>query len=335
MLQLLTSQAESDRAFDRWVKAMIDGGVRHGRGWVVKHADVFFDNYGHGEPGTVEDEIMFGSDPDFGSGVVKIVRPEASRRDKGKLTAIARDGVGRLVLLRQGWLKRNRLSGEVRSRFAELTGLSAVPVLISGKPSDRAWYVVAELDARSGEVVASTAKFARACATARTMARGRAVTTNADGGHGYGLDERGHVVTVHFPARTTEVVALQGYVWEDLKKLLGANLTKPMRGGFSVDGVIAAADILLEIKTSVAAHDVYAAVGQLSLYPSLIGLRPGLQPVLLTPDEPAMPPALAAALEAAGISVFTYNVGRVGGRPKIEFAGEFLARCREGPAAGM
>jgi hypothetical protein len=42
---------------------------------------------------------------------------------------------------------------------------------------------------------------------------------------------------------------------------------------------------LIEIKTGVYARDVYEAVGQLKLYPSLIGLDAGLDPVCSCPTH--------------------------------------------------
>lgn len=39
-----------------------------------------------------------------------------------------------------------------------------------------------------------------------------------------------------------------------------------------MDGVIPPANLLIEVKTGISSHDMYEAVGQLRLYPTLIGL---------------------------------------------------------------
>lgn len=327
ILELLTDQAEADAAFRTWVDAMIDGSVFNGLGWIIADSGLAFSNYGHGEPGTVTNEIMLGADANFRNGVVKIVRPKTSQRDKGKLTAIGRADDGRLFILRQGWMKKNALSREVRVNFARLTRLTPVPVTVSGTPSTKDWYVVAELGAAPSAIVESTTRFALACVAARSKAGGGVELEEEDTGHGYGVDENGRVTVVEFPARTAQVVQLQGYVWAALKKHVGAKLRKPTRNGYVVDAVINSENLLIEIKTGVAACDIYEAVGQLSLYPSLIGLKPKLQGVLLIPDNPVLPQTLAAALNAAAIPVYTYTVGGVGKKPKITFAPNFLERC--------
>ena len=343
MIQLVTSQAEADAAFHRWTEALLAGSTRSGYGWIIEGRNVVFSNYGHGAPGALDNEVMLGADPAYANGAVKIVHPDTAQRDKGKLTAIGRDAAGRRLLLRQGWLKRNNLSREVREDFADLTGLTPVAVNVAGVPSERQWFVVADLDAEPTAMLAQTGDFALACIRARNLAGGGsdegAVDPEGDDAppHSAGetatalaMDETGKIITVTRTAATTEVCALQGYVYQALKAILGGALTKPTKSGFAVDGVIAPAGLLLEIKTGVSPHDVYEAVGQLALYPALIGLDKGLASVLLIPEDPPLKPALAASLAGALVEIYTYDVTPDSTPPKITFSKAFLDRCGAG-----
>ena len=329
MIKLLTDQAEATRGFRRWVDAMVGASTATDYGWVVQGSGVVFSNYGHGAPGEIADQVMLGVDPEFGSGIVKIVRPATAQRAKGKLTLIGRDGASRLKLLREGRLHKNAISKLVRDDFARLSGLAEVPVSAGGELSERHWYVVADLDAPRTEIVAQTVRFANACTRARSRAGGGAAPKAAAApGHGYGMDERGGITTVTREGGTAEVVRLQGFVFEALKKAVGPILRKPSRDRFCVDGMIAPADLLIEIKTGVSPHTMYEAVGQLQLYPSLIGLPDGLERALLVPDDPAIKPAMGAALERAGVVVYTYSLSPGRRRPKVTFPEAFLSRCR-------
>lgn len=329
MFELLTDQAESDRAYRHWADALLEVGEPENYGWIIEGTGVVFSNYGHGEPGTVKDQVMLGADPEFDSGVVKIVQPTTAQGEKGKLTAIGRDEAGTLVLLRQGWLKANRLSKAVRENFAELTGLTPVGVTVAGAPSNRAWYIVAHLNRNAAEIVAQTVRFTLACTRARSAAGGGVSRETSQNNFSFGLDEKGRTTKVTRTGGTSEACALQGYVWQALKKKIGGRLSKPGKSGFAVDGLIASANLVLEIKTGTTPDDVYTGTGQLKLYPTIIGLDADLDPILLVPDSPPLKPALAAALAANGIEVYTYSVGKLGKRPKIEFSEAFLARCRD------
>ncbi len=306
---------------------MLGGGSLRGYGWIIEGKGIVFTNYGHGDPGTITNQVMLGADSSFGSGIVKIVQPDTFKADKGKLTVIGRDE-GRLLLLREGWLRKNALSREIRSEFAFLSELSPVPVTVSGVTSKRQWFVVADLSASPAEIVEQTATFALACANARLRAGGGKTEAAKEEPYSLGMDEKGRVVLVERHGRNSEVCALQGYVWEALKQQIGEKLTKPTRGGFAVDGMIKAANLLIEIKTGIVAHDLYEAVGQLKLYPFLIGLDPGLEPVMLLPDTDPLKPDMAAALDAATVKIYTYSVGRGSRKPVITFSEKFLKRCK-------
>jgi hypothetical protein len=332
MIELLTDQRDSDRAFRRWVGALIAGSERTSTGWAIEGTGIVFSNYGHGAPGTVSDQVMLRLDSSFGNGIVKIVRPETSRQDKGKLTVIGRDKNGRRVLLREGWLKKNALSDAVKENFASLSGLAPVPVSVSGRNSPRHWYVVADLNADAHKVLDQTVAFTHACSRARAKAGGGRSDEHAQiEPYRFGLDEKGRVKTVTSTGRTKEVEELQGFVWKELKRLVGPSLTKPTKHGYAVDAMISGANLLIEIKTGVSAHDLYEAVGQLTLYPSLIALPDGLKTILLVPDKPALRPQMAAALAAARVEVQFYSVGRIGKAPEITFSPKFVERCTRLP----
>jgi hypothetical protein len=330
MAKLTTNQDEADAAFDRWVEALVGKSTDQGdRSWVVDGTGLIFSNYGHGKPGEIQDEVMLGVDRSAGSGVVKIVRPAVAGRDKRKLTAVGRGDDGRLLLLREGWLKKNPVSNKVRERFRELSELEPEPLLVGGTPSTREWYVVADTDADPEQVVAQTVAFSNACSLARRKAGGGEGNEDVDEKKLYrlGLDEMGRVKKVRGKGGTREVEDLQGYVFQALKRILGEDLQKPGLHGYAVDGMVKPANLLVEIKTGTSPHDAYEAVGQLALYPSLISLPAGLKPILLVPDDPALRPYLAAALAKASIEVHFYSVGRIGKAPHIVFTPAFLAKC--------
>ncbi len=126
----------------------------------------------------------------------------------------------------------------------------------------------------------------------------------------------------------SEVLALHGYVWQALAEALGEDIDKPRGNGFAADAITSASKLLIEIKTGTSPQNIYEAVGQLTLYPYLIGLGAAYAPVLLVPDEPALKPLLTAALHGAEIEVFSYAVRNGGEEPEITFSDEFLQRCR-------
>ncbi len=335
MIELVTSQAESDRAFRRWAEVLVESGVPSGYGWIIEGSGVFFSRYGQGVPGKIVDQVMLGTDQKFESGVVKVVLPNVSQRDKGRLTVIGRVGDGRLLLLREGRLQKNSLSRAIRADFQALSGLEPVDLKVGGVSSARSWYVVADLSDTPDDILAQTASFAVACTLARSRAGGGKADPEPepDQSPALGRDEQGRIITVERQGGSAEICALQGFVWQALKAALGESFTKPKRNGFEVDGVVETANLLIEIKTGVSAKDVYEAVGQLMLYPSIIGLKAGLRPALLVPDKPSLRPRLAAALATVPIEVYTYAVGGSDKAPKIAFSKAFLDRCRRASSA--
>ena len=328
MIEIVADQRACNRAFRHWARALTANSFAKDLGWVIQGTGVVFTNYGHGEGREITTQVMLGADPDYGDGVVKIVRPEASRRDRGPTTVMGCDDLGRLLLLREGRLQKNNLSRRIKEDFDKLSGLAEVPLMVNGERSARRFYVVADLSGAPEDIVRQTAAFANAC----VRARGRAGGGKPDpAGHEtvvtYGMDEKWRVTRSTRPGGTSEVKALQGHVFAELKKLVGEELRKPKRNGFCVDGMIGPANVLIEIKTSTSAHAIYEGVGQLRLYPTLIGITSAPTAALLIPNDP-LKPIMAAALDEAGIEVFTYDIEETAGKPRITFATKLIDRCR-------
>jgi hypothetical protein len=331
LITLLTDQTQSDELFRHWVNALLDSAIEVSAGWIIEGTGVVFTNYGHGARGEIENEVALGVDETGKNQAVKIVMPDVIQQDRGKLTAIGKGDDGRHYLLRQGWLQKNALSDSIRTNFADLTGLSSVPVSTTTGGSSRDWFVVADLSQSGSVVVAATAAFANACAIARIRAGTKDLIVDEAVGYTLGLDEKGRTKKVTTGGGTREVIELQGYVWEELKKLVGDPLSKPQSRGYSVDAMIEAANMLIEIKTGISAQDIYGAVGQLALYPSLISLPVGLDQILLIPRHPPLGQAMGSALAAKNIAIYTYSVGAIGGSPEITFSKPFLERCQSRP----
>lgn len=327
-LDILTSQPDCTAAFRYWADAMISCSKPRTYGWVIEGKGLAFSNYTHGAPGTITTEVMLGADQEFKIGVVKIVQPDATQGDRGKLTVAARDKHGRLFLLREGRLQPNRLSRGIIADFTALSGLKPVQLLVSGSASQREWFVVADLSASLEQIVAQTAAFTLACAQARARAGGGdTLVDEQEASYTLGWDEKGHSFTVVRQGGEKEVTALHGYVWRALAAALGKNVDKPRGNGFSADAITTLTKLLIEIKTGTSPRDVYEAVGQLTLYPSLIGLGTDYTPVILVPDTPPLKPLLASALHGAHVEVFSYAVSDGGDEPSITFSDEFLSRC--------
>lgn len=333
MIDLLTSQEECDAGFQKWVDALLSRGQFQGSGWSLDPAGLYFTNYGQSARGTIGDQVMLGHDTNTGDGTVKIVRPTAAKGDRGALTTIGRDARGGMLLLREGRLKPNNVSRDIRGDFAALSGLAPIPVRADGKPSKRQWYVVADLSKGGKAIVDQTNDFTLACVRARSLAGGgRKGVEREPTPYSLGLDEKYRVIIVNRKGGRRQVKALQGAVFEALRKRFGDTLIKPRNNGYEVDGLFSAASLLVEIKTGTFAKHCCEGTGQLKLYPTLVGLDRQLRLALLIPDRPPLRPVMARALHEAGVEVYTYGVGELGKKPKITFSPAFLSACE--PIAG-
>ncbi len=332
-MHIVTNQANCNTAFRAWADALIAHSRDMGSHWVIDGSGVIFTNYGHGNPGEITTQVMLGHDPDKGASIVKIVQPKAARGDKGPATVLAVDEAGSQFLLREGRLTRNSISDFVIERFSELSGLTEVPLMVAGRRSSRQWFVVADLSQPPGRIAVQAAEFSNACMMARVRAGGGKAVRGGGAEENFtlGVDEKGRITTHNRDAATIEVLQLQGYVYEALKKIIGDRLTKPKRHGYCVDAMIQGANLLIEIKTGVSAHCIYEAVGQLKLYPTLIGLDGDMETALLIPDKKPLPPAIAAALAANNVSVYFYTIDARKKKPRITFGSALIERCRVRP----
>lgn len=276
-----------------------------------------------------DDKVLFGDDPTFHGFVVTIVRPDVQRKDRAKLTMLAENETGNRFLLREGWLKANSISRAVRADFSKYSGLEPVAVTLKdGSVSRRDWYLVAALGKEQAPIRDQTVDFILACAQARIIAGRAGADDNGMNAPRFGKDERGRIYRTTAYSGERDVIALQGYVWEALKKILGKRLTKNTKTGYCADGVIGDISVLLEIKTGTSARDVYEGAGQLILYPSVLDLPHCTKPILLTPDLPIISAALRSALQSRNIEHFTYSLGVLGREPVVKFSEAFLERCQ-------
>ncbi|WP_279359107.1 hypothetical protein [Methylobacterium indicum] len=331
-MKIVSVQDKCDAAFRQWADTLINNTQFTRNYWTIEGKGVNFSNYGHGEPGEITREVMLGVDPSTGNSTVKIVKPNAEKLDKGPVTVLAEDEQGRHYLLREGRLQKNNISNFVKDNFSELSGLSEVPLIVDGKISKRHWYIVANLASTPNEIVAQTAAFSIACARARNLAGGGKHSDDIDKEEEsrptYGMDEKGRLTKRTTPGGNIQVHELQDYVYSALKNIIGEELRKPKNNGYCVDGFISRANLLIEIKTGTAAHCIYEGIGQLLLYPSLIGIKGTPDRALIVPDDRPLRPIMAAALDAANIAIFTYSIEGSVEAPHIIFSDAFINRCR-------
>ncbi|WP_156375779.1 hypothetical protein [Methylobacterium sp. Leaf125] len=336
-MQLVSNQSQCDAAFRHWADTLTNNAKRVDEGWHIEGSGVYFTNYGHGQPGEITNQIMLGYDPDTGSSAVKIVTPKGLRGDKGPTTVLAVDDDGRSHLLREGRLQPNKISGFIKDHFEELTGLRPIRLTVDGVDSERRYYVVASLSSDPKTILAQTSTFANACMQARSHAGGGTSPApdpvNDRKRPTYGADEKGSIVIYDITGGSKEVVRLQGYVYEEIKKIFGADLTKPGESGYFVDGMIEPANLLIEIKTGTSAQCIYEAVGQLFLYPRLTGIKTRPAQALVIPESPILNPKMSAAITNLGILIFTYSVKPGKNKPDIVLSKAFVERCLQNHSA--
>lgn len=330
-MQLVGNQSQCDAAFRHWADTLTANAKQVDGGWHIEGDGVYFTNYGHGQPGEITNQIMLGYDPDTGSSAVKIVTPKGVRADNGPTTVLAVDDDGRSHLLREGRLQPNKISGFIKDHFEELTGLRPIRLTVDGVESERRYYVVADLSSDPKTILGQTAAFANACTRARSLAGGGTSPGLDPVGDRkrptYGADEKGSIVSYEIIGGSKEFIRLQGYVYEEIKKIFGADLTKPGEGGYCVDGMIEPANLLIEIKTGTSAQCIYEAVGQLLLYPKLTGIKTHPAQALLIPESPTLNPKISAAVTSLGILIFTYRVKPGKNKPDIVLSQAFIERC--------
>ena len=93
------------------------------------------------------------------------------------------------------------------------------------------------------------------------------------------MDETGGITEITKSAGTTQVVKLQGYVFEQLKKAVGPGLKKPKKDGFSVDGMVEAATFSSRLRLAflltacTKRSDSYFYTPVLSVFPKTLPVR--------------------------------------------------------------
>lgn len=268
---------------------------------------------------------------------VEINAPRAAADPNG-LVSVATDTGGCRFVLRQGRLRPNSDSdGEVEgAKFRTLSGLE--PAVVTGAVSKiaRDWYVVADIDGGAEEIRRQTGEFVHACARARLLSKGLVLPLPAP--PTLASDEKGGVFVK--PAKDAtpekEILRLQGEVWLALRRIVegvGLDLVKLRHeAGYEVDGIIVGGPsrILVEIKTSASAEDIYEGVGQLVLYSRMLDLSDHRR-ILLLPEKPST--TLVSAVEAEGLMISTYKAAKNGKAVDVEFSDAFLSQCGLSPAA--
>lgn len=329
MIEIVTNQEDINEAYASWVNLLVEASSLIGRFWRINNTTISFSNYGHGVNGQITNQVMFGLWSDHANNIVKIALPNGSKGEGGPHTVVARNKCGSLIILRDGRLNSNNISDAITDKFEDMTKLVPSDVMIDGRLSKRKWFQVADLSRSADEIISQTVGFVTSCAMAR-YSNVDLSGNNLAGSFSLGLGEKGKTYTANYLVGSREVLALHGFVWEALKKQLGKRLEKVGLNGFEVDGIIQDANLLIEIKTGITPYDLYTAVGQLSLYPYLIGLPSDMTPILLVPDLAEMSETMKQALQQSGVELFTYSVDFEGAKPKVTFSASFLQRCNTG-----
>ena len=267
---------------------------------------------------------------DDDNSVVQINTPRRPDTENG-LSAIARDPSGRPCLIRQGWLRRNRINpDDIKGKdFARGFPQAELPLEINGEAASRSWYFVTWLDLKSKVVAGATWDFVINCHRLRQSVSARVKDCPSDHPEGNGSRDNGKDVNDEsggrFPTRSSAIqsegVRRQGYVWKalcDAMKASGHEVPKergrekPMYQADMLVKIAAgrgkpARSILIEIKSFCAPADIYAGTGQLFLYPGLIAKigKLNAEKVLLLPE--GAEPNLVAVVEDLGIRVLTFR----------------------------
>lgn len=327
MIEIVTNQLEIDSAYFYWVKQLVEASSIRGRFWWINNTSISFNNYGHGEVGQIRNQVVFGLRSDPSNNIVKISLPNGSRGEDGPHTIVGRDAKGSLVILRAGRLNSNNISDAIADDFEKRTNLIPVELTLNGRHSKKKWFKVADLSGTADEIIVQTVAFVTSCATARYNNPGTVESRLAET-FSLGFGEKGKTYIANYLVGSREVLALHGFVWEALKKNLGDRLEKIGANGFELDGIVRNANLLIEIKTGITPYDLYTAVGQLALYPHLIGLPSDMTPILLVPDLVDVSSHMKRALRQHGVELFTYSVDFTTEKPNVTFSTRFLSRCR-------
>ncbi|MCB2135889.1 MAG: hypothetical protein KDE08_08085 [Rhodobacteraceae bacterium] len=267
---------------------------------------------------------------DDDNSVVQINTPLRPDTENG-LSAIARDPSGRPCLIRQGWLRHNRINpDDIKGKdFARGFPQTELTLEINGEAASRSWYFVTWLDLKPKVIAAATWDFVINCDRLRQSVSARVKdgpsehsedNNSRDNGKDVN-DESGGRFPIRSSARQSEGVRRQGYVWQALCEAVIASGHEVPKGRgrekpkYQADMLVKIAarrgkpgrSILIEVKSFCAPADIYAGTGQLFLYPGLIANigKLNVEKVLLLPE--GAEPNLVAVVEGLGIRVLTFR----------------------------
>lgn len=337
-LTLLDDLAELDKAWERWIGALATGSrlQTRKRRWLLAESVLYLQSPSDKRENVTD--VSLGIRTTGEPWAVEINAPKAAA-DANGTASVARDAVGALFLVRQGRLRPNKDSdGEIlEDRFGALSGLTPIPVTGGGTPKTREWYIVAALDADEAEIRRQTGDFVHACALARSRSKG-ATAAPATMPSLFAGPETGGKFTRKAMAARPSMEFWKGH--GEVSRALAARLEtmdlvmhRPRHdAGYEVDGFVdaPAGPVLIEIKRGVSASDVYEGVGQLVLYPEMLGLKKHRQ-VLLLPAAPST--TLVDAARKCGITVHSYDYREEGDTVTVEFPTDFLGLFGSGPHA--
>jgi hypothetical protein len=329
---LLVDATDIKAAFSIWRSALTEQADWRGDSWWLPEERIVVGNRNDRTTPQLGEFVVLGTDPTGANVTVQLNEPQ-QYGNENPLSGVVRDAEGRLHLVRQGVLHKNAQSERVDGQlFSERTGLSPVDVRIGAAKAKRSWFVVTALDLPNAYIRRNIGAFVDLCSLARLVAEAKEAKQDEERfDELFGKDEVGGETTGDPTLNKNHRRRIQGEVWLALQILLtadGRELLKPRHArGYEVDGEIATSSgkLLIEIKTGTRASDVYAGVGQLLLYPTLLPRLKAHRRILLLPGSPTEP--LAEALRNCGIELHGYNFAIVGKKVQVDFSERFLKRC--------
>lgn len=306
---LVTDPQKSQRAFDRFRRALTRGAASRGaRRWWHERLRLRVELGENGRAQLATDERSAGW-------TVELNEPGLAG-DANRLTAAARAPDGRLWLLLQGRLKlKGRREGIIDAiAFAASTGLKPVPVQVASGPNDRVWFTVCRLDGTDEDILVETTRFVAFCRLAREQfgpAPLRPAALAFTQSVLAGPEVMGFLkVRARPPVDEHLIWKAHAEVWDGLAEALRRRRVDLIKlqpaPGFEIDGLVEhpRRPVLIEIKAASSASDIYEGVGQLLLYRRMLGLPKACRLVLLLPQAPSR--ALEDALDDLGITVSLY-----------------------------
>lgn len=331
-LKLIRNRRETRYWLQHWLDALTEDAEDLGKSWLLPEESLSFQflrTYTRRLPNQLRVVFRMGGSPE--SAIIQINEPTEPGTEK-PTTGIATDDEGRHYLVHQGRLKRNKVSTDIKGDdFTRRTGLEPIAMRVASGAAKREWFVVAPLeDVNADEIRYHTAEFMHSCWTARTWGQD-AAADEAKIAELFGNDEKDGYAVFKARKEARKVRRVQGFVWSklfDLLKAHGILMVKPKHArGYEVDAEIPGTKppLLIEIKTSTRANDIYTATGQLTLYPQLLPRLAKHHRVLLVPGAPLQP--LERALANTDIELHTFTLTGSGRNLSVTFSPAFLALC--------